>query len=67
GTHPFFAKIARIRVSAHCLIRGDGEVVQYRPFDQRAWHAGVSRYQGQERCNDFSIGIELEGTGTLAY
>ena len=60
--HPFFAEIAHLRVSAHCLIRRDGEVVQYVPFDKRAWHAGVSMYQGRERCNDFSIGIELEGT-----
>jgi AmpD protein len=49
------------------LIRRDGEIVQYVPFDKRAWHAGVSSYQGRERCNDFSIGIELEGTDTLAY
>lgn len=65
--HPFFAEIAHLRVSAHCLIRRDGEIVQYVPFDKRAWHAGVSQYQGRERCNDFSIGIELEGTDTLAY
>lgn len=62
--HPYFAEIAHLRVSAHCLIRRDGEVVQYVPFDKRAWHAGVSMYQGRERCNDFSIGIELEGTDT---
>lgn len=62
-----FAEIAHLRVSAHCLIRRDGEIVQYVPFDKRAWHAGVSCYQGRERCNDFSIGIELEGTDTLAY
>lgn len=65
--HPFFAEIAQLRVSAHCLIRRDGEIVQYVPFDKRAWHAGVSRYQGREKCNDFSIGIELEGTDTQAY
>ena len=64
--HPFFAEIAHLRVSAHCLIRRDGEIVQYVPFDKRAWHAGISCYQGRERCNDFSIGIELEGTDTLA-
>ncbi|MGS9235798.1 N-acetylmuramoyl-L-alanine amidase, partial [Salmonella enterica subsp. enterica serovar Infantis] len=52
---------------AHCLIRRDGEIVQYVPFDKRAWQAGVSNYQGRERCTDFSIGIELEGTDTLAY
>ncbi|HEF4888629.1 TPA: 1,6-anhydro-N-acetylmuramyl-L-alanine amidase AmpD [Klebsiella oxytoca] len=67
NAHPFFAEIAQLRVSAHCLIRRDGEIVQYVPFDKRAWHAGVSSYRGRERCNDFSIGIELEGTDTLAY
>lgn len=67
NTHPFFAEIAHLRVSAHCLIRRDGEIVQYVPFDKRAWHAGVSTYQGRERCNDFSIGIELEGTDVLPY
>lgn len=65
--HPYFAEIHQLRVSAHCLIRRDGEIVQYVPFGQRAWHAGVSLYQGRERCNDFSIGIELEGTDQLAY
>lgn len=65
--HPYFAGISHLRVSAHCLIRRDGEIVQYVPFDKRAWHAGVSSYQGREKCNDFSIGIELEGTDTLAY
>jgi len=65
--HPFFASIQHLRVSAHCLIRRDGEIVQYVPFDQRAWHAGVSVYEGRERCNDFSIGIELEGTDTLPF
>lgn len=65
--HPYFAGIAHLRVSAHCLIRRDGEIVQYVPFDKRAWHAGVSSYHGRERCNDFSNGIELEGTDTQAY
>lgn len=64
---PFFAQIAHLRVSAHCLIRRDGEIVQYVPFNKRAWHAGVSSYRGRERCNDFAIGIELEGTDTLPY
>ncbi|MBE0510864.1 MAG: 1,6-anhydro-N-acetylmuramyl-L-alanine amidase AmpD [Chromatiales bacterium] len=59
--HPYFAGIAELRVSSHLLIRRDGELVQYVPFQLRAWHAGVSSYQGRERCNDFSIGIELEG------
>ncbi|MGB7803238.1 1,6-anhydro-N-acetylmuramyl-L-alanine amidase AmpD [Buttiauxella sp.] len=67
NAHPYFAGIAHLRVSAHCLIRRDGEIVQYVPFDKRAWHAGVSLYDGRERCNDFSIGIELEGTDTLPY
>ena len=65
--HPFFATIAYLRVSAHLLIRRDGECVQFVDVDQRAWHAGVSSYHGRERCNDFSIGIELEGTDELAY
>ncbi|OON40063.1 N-acetylmuramoyl-L-alanine amidase [Izhakiella australiensis] len=65
--HPYFAEIAALRVSAHCLIRRDGEIVQYVPFNQRAWHAGVSCWQGRESCNDFSIGIELEGTDVLPY
>lgn len=66
-THPFFEQLRGLRVSAHCVIRRTGEVVQYVPFDKRAWHAGVSSFQGRQRCNDFSIGIELEGTDTTAY
>ncbi|KGT87707.1 1,6-anhydro-N-acetylmuramyl-L-alanine amidase AmpD [Enterobacter cancerogenus] len=65
--HPYFADIAQLRVAAHCLIRRDGELVQYVSFDQRAWHAGVSQFAGRENCNDFSMGIELEGTDTLPY
>jgi len=65
--HPYFAGIAHLRVSAHLLIRRDGGVTQYVPFHQRAWHAGVSSYRGREVCNDFSIGIELEGTETVDY
>lgn len=60
--HPYFADIARLEVSAHLLIRRDGELVQFVPFHQRAWHAGASSFEGREGCNDFSIGIELEGT-----
>lgn len=60
--HPFFQGIAGLKVSAHLLIRRDGEVVQFVPFTQRAWHAGVSALAGRERVNDFSIGIELEGS-----
>lgn len=67
SAHPFFAGIAQLRVSAHCLIRRDGEIVQYVPFHQRAWHAGISRWQARENCNDFSVGIELEGTDILPY
>ncbi|MDX7986581.1 1,6-anhydro-N-acetylmuramyl-L-alanine amidase AmpD [Xenorhabdus sp. 12] len=64
---PFFDEIKHLRVSAHCLIRRNGEVVQYVPFNKRAWHAGVSSYCGREKCNDFSIGIELEGTDYVAF
>lgn len=65
--HPYFADIHELRVSSHLFIRRDGEVVQYVPFNRRAWHAGVSQYEGRERCNDFSIGIELEGTDETPY
>jgi AmpD protein len=65
--HPYFSGINHLRVSAHLLIRRDGEIVQYVPFHKRAWHAGLSCYQGRNGCNDFSIGIELEGTETLPY
>jgi AmpD protein len=65
--HPYFAEIAGLTVSSHLLIRRDGEIVQYVPFDQRAWHAGRSQYRGQENCNDFSVGIELEGTDDIPY
>jgi len=65
--HPYFQEIHQLRVSAHLLIRRDGHPIQYVPFDQRAWHAGVSFWQGRERCNDFSIGIELEGTDHTPY
>ncbi|MCP5420264.1 MAG: 1,6-anhydro-N-acetylmuramyl-L-alanine amidase AmpD [Gammaproteobacteria bacterium] len=67
SAHAYFQEIAGLRVSAHALIRRTGEVVQYAPFPLRAWHAGFSRFQGRERCNDFSIGIELEGTDTRPY
>lgn len=65
--HPYFAGICHLKVSSHLLIRRDGEIVQYVPFDKRAYHAGVSRYRDRTACNDFSIGIELEGTETIAY
>ena len=60
--HPYFKEIAELRVSAHLLIRRDGRLIQYVPFKLRAWHAGASSFCGRERCNDFSIGIELEGS-----
>ncbi|WP_122255876.1 1,6-anhydro-N-acetylmuramyl-L-alanine amidase AmpD, partial [Pseudomonas syringae] len=60
--HPYFVGIADLRVSAHFLIERDGEVVQFVSCLDRAWHAGVSSFQGREGCNDFSVGIELEGT-----
>jgi len=59
--HPYFEQIADLKVSAHVLIRRDGEIIQYVPFTQRAWHAGKSSWEGREACNDFTIGIELEG------
>jgi AmpD protein len=67
GAHPYFGRIQGLRVSAHLLIRRDGGVVQYVPFHKRAWHAGQSSWRGRERCNDFSIGIELEGTDEQPY
>ncbi len=65
--HPYFGPIAGLKVSSHLLIRRDGELIQYVDLTKRAWHAGVSSFQGRERCNDFSIGIELEGTDDLPY
>ena len=67
NTHPYFQKIHTLQVSAHLLIRRNGECVQFVPFNKRAWHAGISRFQARENCNDFSIGIELEGSETIAY
>lgn len=65
--HPYFATIAHLKVSAHFFIDRQGQVIQFVPVTQRAWHAGVSSWQGRERCNDYSIGIELEGTDDDAY
>jgi AmpD protein len=65
--HPYFREIAGLRVSSHLLIRRDGEVIQYVPFNRRAWHAGDSCFRGRRACNDFSIGIELEGQDEEAY
>jgi AmpD protein len=67
GAHPYFETLAGLRVSAHLLVRRDGTVVQYVPFGRRAWHAGASQWRDRERCNDFSIGIELEGTDAGGY
>ena len=65
--HPYFREIHKLEVSSHLLIRRDGEIVQYVPFHKRAWHAGQSEYQNRQRCNDFSIGIELEGVDDQTY
>jgi len=65
--HPYFEEIHELQVSSHALIKRSGEIVQFVPFHERAWHAGQSNYCGRERCNDFSIGIELEGTDTDAF
>lgn len=65
--HPYFEGIKDLRVSAHVVIRRSGEIVQYVPFQKRAWHAGQSCFDGREQCNDFSIGIELEGCDDQPY
>ena len=65
--HPFFKDIAGLEVSAHFLIRRDGECLQFVSTEERAWHAGQSAWCGRQNCNDFSIGIELEGTDTVDY
>ena len=67
AAHPYYARIAALRVSAHFLVRRDGELIQFVPCAQRAWHAGVSNWCGRERCNDFSIGIELEGSDDVPF
>ena len=67
NSNPSFVAIADLRVSAHFLIRRNGELVQFVGCNERAWHAGVSSWRGRERCNDFSIGIELEGTDDRPY
>ena len=65
--HPYFGEIQGLRVSSHFLIRRDGELIQFVSCVRRAWHAGVSSWMGRDRCNDFSIGIELEGCDQLAF
>lgn len=65
--HPYFQTLKKLQVSAHLLIKRDGTVVQFVPFNKRAWHAGKSNFNGRENCNDFSIGIELQGSDNIAY
>jgi N-acetyl-anhydromuramoyl-L-alanine amidase len=65
--HPYFASIAALKVSSHLLVRRDGSLLQFVPFGSRAWHAGVSSFRGRNACNDFSIGIELEGSDDIPY
>ena len=67
AAHPYYARIHHLRVSPHFFIRRDGELIQFVPTEYRAWHAGVSEWRGRERCNDFSIGIELEGCDTQPF
>ena len=64
---PSFQSLKTLQVSAHLLIKRDGSITQFVPFDKRAWHAGKSVFQGRENCNDFSIGIELQGADDIAY
>ena len=65
--HPYFREIHAMRVSAHFLIRRHGELVQFVPVERRAWHAGASCWRGRSRCNDFSVGIELEGADDAPF
>jgi len=67
GAHPYFGNISHLRLSAHLVIYRSGETVQFVPFDKRAWHAGESQYLGRTGCNDFSLGIELEGADDIPY
>jgi AmpD protein len=67
AAHPFYATLKGVRVSSHFFIRRDGEVIQFVPCALRAWHAGASRWRGRERCNDFSIGVELEGSDLIPF
>jgi AmpD protein len=67
AAHASYAEIAQLRVSAHFLIRRDGDIIQFVPCAQRAWHAGLSQWRGRERCNDFSVGIELEGADDIPF
>ena len=67
AAHPYFKEIEGLRVSSHYLIRRNGTLVEYVPPEKRAWHAGVSSWKGREKCNDFSIGIELEGSDDVPF
>lgn len=67
ASHPWLEQLRGLHVSAHFLVRRDGDIVQFVSTEHRAWHAGVSSFEGRQRCNDFSIGIELEGTDTVPY
>jgi N-acetyl-anhydromuramoyl-L-alanine amidase len=67
SAHPYYETLRDARVSSHFLIRRDGQLLQFVPCACRAWHAGVSRWNGRERCNDFSIGVELEGADDVPY
>ena len=67
AAHPYYQSLRGLQVSSHFFIRRDGELIQFVPCGRRAWHAGASRWRARERCNDFSVGIELEGTDDLAF
>jgi AmpD protein len=67
AAHPYYQTLRGLEVSSHFFIRRDGEPIQFVPCERRAWHAGASRWRARERCNDFSIGIELEGTDEVAF
>ena len=65
--HDYFNEIKDLKVSSHIYIKRDGEIIQFVPFNKRAWHAGISSYDGVDNCNDYSIGIELEGTDNSEF
>ena len=65
--HPYFKEIDDLRVSSHLYIKRDGSITQFVPLDKKAWHAGISSFKGRENCNEFSIGVELEGTDEVPY
>ncbi len=67
GAHPYYRDVAALQVAAHFLIRRDGDVIQFVPCGKRAWHAGESSWRGRSRCNDFSLGIELEGANDVPF